>query len=108
MTVLPTPFRSGIGPSGSAGSGRGSSSFGLRARAGTAVTAVVAAIVGAFHFCVVTMLAVAISLTNLTVVALAATTIWACKTTGCLTFTKLTVQAADPSPFVQPLMNVAF
>lgn len=70
--------------------------------------AVVAAIVGAFHFCVVTMLAVAMSLTDLTAVAVDPTTIWARKTTGCFTFTKLTVQAADPSPFVQPLMNVAF
>jgi hypothetical protein len=68
MTVLPTPFRSGIGPSGSAGSGMGSGSFGLRARVGIEVTAVVAATVGAFHFCAVTMLAVAVSLTDLTTV----------------------------------------
>jgi len=106
ISVLPTPFRSGIGPSGSAGSGRGLSSGGLRDRA--QVTGVVSATVGAFQFCVVAMLAVAVSLTDLTEVALDASAIWARRTTGRFTETELTVQAAVPSPLVQPLMNVAF
>jgi hypothetical protein len=108
MSVLPTPFRSGIGPSGSAGSGRGYCNFGLRDRAEAEVTAVVAATVGAFHFCVVTMLAVAVSLTDLMEVALDATAICACRTTGRFTETVLTVQAAVPSPLAQPLVKVAF
>jgi hypothetical protein len=108
MSVLPTPFRSGIGPSGSAGSGRGYCNFGLRDRAEAEVTAVVAATVGAFHFCVVTMLAVAVSLTDLIEVALDATAICACRTTGRFTETVLTVQAAVPSPLAQPLVKVAF
>ena len=108
ISVLPTPFRSGIGPSGSAGSGKGLSGGGLRECAEVAVTVVVSATVGAFQFCVVAMLAVAVSLTNLTEVALDATAIWACRTTGRLTETELTVHAAVPSPLVQPLVNVAF
>ena len=108
MYVLPTPFRSGIGPSGSSGSGRGLSGGGLRECAEVEVTAVVWAAVGAFQFCVMAMLAVAVSLTNLTAVALDATAIWACRTTGRLTETELTVHAAVPSPLVQPLVNVAF
>jgi hypothetical protein len=106
MSVLPTPFRSGIGPSGSAGSGRGYCNSGVCDRA--EVTAVVVATVGAFHFCVVTMLTVAVSLTDLIEVALDATAIWACRTTGRFTETVLTVQAAVPSPLVQPLVKVAF
>src|SRR5579864_1188923 len=85
MSVLPTPFRSGIGPSGKAGSGSGYCNFGLRDRAEAEVTAVIAATVGAFHFCVVTMVAVAVSLSDLIEVALDATVIWACRTTGCFT-----------------------
>jgi hypothetical protein len=108
ITVLPTPFRSGIGPSGSAGSGRGLSTGGLRERVVGEATAVVSATVGAFQFCVVAMLAVATSFTDLTAVALDATAIWARRTAGCLTETELTVHAAVPSPLVQPLVNVAF
>jgi hypothetical protein len=106
ISVLPTPFRSGIGPSGNSGSGRGYCNSGVCDRA--EVTAVVVATVGAFHFCVVTMLAVAVSLTDLIEVALDATAIWACRTTGRFTETVLTVQAAVPSPLVQPLVKVAF
>jgi hypothetical protein len=106
MSVLPTPFRSGIGPSGNSGSGRGLSSGALCDRA--EVTAVVSATVGAFHFCVVTMLAVAVSQTDLTEVALDATATWACRMTGRFAETVLTVQAAVSSPLVQPWVNVAF
>lgn len=109
ITVLPTPFRSGIGPSGIAGSGRGLSGGGrLCDRAAMEVTAVVSATVGAFQLCAVAMLAVAVSWTDLTAVARDATGIWACRTTGCFTETELTVHAAVPSPLVQPLVNVAF
>jgi hypothetical protein len=108
ITVLPTPFRSGIGPSGSAGSGRGLSTGGLRDRVVVEVTAVVSATEGAFQFCEVAMLAVATSLTDLTEIALDAIVIWARRTAGCFTETELTVHPAVPSPLVQPLVNVAF
>jgi hypothetical protein len=106
VSVLPTPFRSGMGPSGSANSGGGPGSDGLGDDA--EVTAVISATAGAFHSCVVTMLAVAVSFTDLTEVALDATEIWACRTTAALTCTVLMVQAGVPSPLVQPLVNVAF
>jgi hypothetical protein len=108
ISVLPTPFRSGIGPSGSAGSGSGLSSGGLRDRAEVEVTAVISATVGAFQFWTVAMLAVAVSLTDLTRVALDATAIWACKTTGRFAETELTEHWAVPSPLAQPFVNVAF
>ena len=107
-SVLPTPFRSGIGPSGSAGSGRGLNGGLVCDRAEIVVTTVVSATVGAFQFCVVAVLAVAVSLTDVIEIALDATAICACRTTGCFTETELTVHAAVPSPFGQPLVNVAF
>ncbi len=91
-SVLPTPFRSGIGPSGSAGSGSGLGSGGLRDRAEVEVTAVVSATVGAFQFCTVAMLARGRQLDRAsTRVALDATAIWACRTTGRFAETELTV-----------------
>jgi hypothetical protein len=106
MSVLATPFRFGMGPSGrmSGGGMPTSDGFGDDAE----VTAVVSVTVGAFHFWVVTMLATAVSFTDVTEVALAATAIWACRTTGFLAKTEPMVHDAVPSPFVQPLVNVGF
>jgi hypothetical protein len=73
-----------------------------------AVTAVVSAAAGGVHFCVVTTLAVAVSFTELTEVAVAATAIWACRLAGCFAVTELMLHAAVPSPLAQPLVNVGF
>jgi hypothetical protein len=112
MSWLETPLRFGIGPSGSAPSGTtpaGDELAGdLAGEAEAAVTATVSAADGGVHFSVVTMLAVAVSFTEVTEVALAATGICALSEVGCLTDTELTVQLAVPAPLVQPLMNVGF
>ena len=73
-----------------------------------AVTAVVSAAAGGVHFCVVTTLAVAVSFTELTEVAFAATAIWACRLAGCFAVTELMLHEAVPSPLAQPLVNVGF
>ena len=80
MTVLATPFRFGMGPSGRMRGGGVpiSDGFGDDAE----VTAVVSVTVGAFHFWLVTILPTAVSLTDVTEVAFDATAIWACRTTG--------------------------
>ena len=78
MSELETPLRSGMGPSGSAASGEGvaedlaGEGDGDDA-ADAEVTVTVAADEGAVHFTVVTTLAVAVSFTELTEVALDAT-----------------------------------
>ena len=97
-----------MGPSGSAGSDGGLSGGGLRDRTEAELTPVVSATLGAFQFCAVAMLAVAVTLTDVTKAALDATAIWACRTTGCATETELTVHADVPSPLAQPSVNVAF
>ena len=82
MSELETPLRSGMGPSGSAASGEGvaedlaGEGDGDDA-ADAEVTVTVAADEGAVHFTVVTTLAVAVSFTELTEVALDATGTWA-------------------------------
>ena len=106
MSVLATPFRFGMGPSGSASSGKGLASDDVGDDA--EVTAVASDALGGFHFCVVTMVATAVSFTDLTEVALDATAMWACAITGLLTETELIVHDAVPSPLVQPLVNVGF
>ena len=63
---------------------------------------------GGSHLTQVTMLAVAVSFTEVTDVALDATGICASRSAGCLSDTELTVQAAAPSPLAQPLVNVGF
>ena len=54
------------------------------------------------------MLAVAVSFTDVTALALDETAIRACMTTGCFTETELTVHEALPSPLVHPLVKVGF
>ena len=105
-------MRSGIGPSGSAPPGTtpgGDELAGdVAGEAGAAVTATVSAADGGVHLSVVTMLAVAVSFTEVTEVALAATGICALSETGCLSDTELTVQLAVPAPLAQPLTNLGF
>ena len=80
----------------------------LAGEADAVVTATVSAADGGVHFSVVTMLAVAVSFTEVTEVALAATGTCALRVTGCLSDTELTVQLAVPSPLAQPLVKVGF
>ena len=54
------------------------------------------------------MLAVAVSVTELTELAPDATGIWASRLTVCLSDTEPTVQVAVLSPLAQPLVNVGF
>jgi hypothetical protein len=72
------------------------------------VTVTVSAADGGVHFSVVTMLAVAVSFTEVTEVALAATGICALSEAGCWSDTELTVQLAVPAPLAQPLVNLGF
>jgi hypothetical protein len=114
MSELETPLRSGRGPSGSAAScdglaedlaGEGDADDDA---ADAEVTATVAAADGAVHFTVVTTLAVAVSVTELTEVALDATGIWAGRSTGCLSDTVLRAHVAVAFPLAQPLVNAGF
>jgi len=106
MSELDSPLSAGTEPSGSGISGDAPVD-GLAADA-AAVTATVSSAAGGVHFAEVTMLAAAVSVTEPTVLAPDATGIWACRLTGCLSDTKLTVQSAVLSPLAQPLVNVGF
>jgi hypothetical protein len=122
ICVLATPFRAGIGPSGRtaicvASGGAwvetvaffalfATSFFVLVAEA--AVTAVVSAAAGGVQFAVVVTLAVAVSFTELTEVAVDAIAIWACRVAGCFVVTEVMLHEAVPSPLAQPLVNVGF
>ena len=109
MSELETPLSSGMGPSGSVVSGEEPPADDLAGEAdAAAVTATVSLADGGVHFTEVTMLAVAVSFTEVTDVALDATGICASRSAGCLSDTELTVQAAVPSPLAQPLVNVGF
>jgi hypothetical protein len=109
--MLAAPFRAGMGPSGSTSTcvafGEALAGF-FAAVAAAAVTVVVSAAAGGVHFAVVTTLAVAVSFTELTEVALDATAIWACRLAGCFVVTELMRHEAVPSPLAQPLVNVGF
>jgi hypothetical protein len=72
------------------------------------VTAVVPAAAGGVHVAVLVMLAVAVSFTDVTDVALDATAICALRFTGLDVVTEATVHEAVPSPLVQPLVNSGF
>ncbi len=113
MRELVTPLRSGMGPSGSAASGDGlaedlAGEGDADDAADAEVTATVAAAEGAVHFTVVTTLAVAVSVTELTEVALDATGIWAWRSTGCWSDTAARAHAAVAFPLAQPLVNFGF
>jgi hypothetical protein len=115
MTKLAWPLRAGMGPSGStARLGVAGEAFAfafalaLADFAGVpAVTAVVIAAAGGVHVAVVTTLAVAVSFTEVTEVAVDATAIWAFRLVGCVV-TELTPHTAVPLPEAQPLLNVGF
>src|SRR4029077_771935 len=79
----------------------------LLGEAEAAVTVTVSAADGGVHLPVVVRRAVAVSFTEVTLVALAATGICAVSEAGCLSDTELTVQVAVPSPLAQPAAKVA-
>jgi hypothetical protein len=118
MSKLASPLRAGMGPSGS------TARFGVAGEAfaftfalalaladfagAAAVTAVVMAAAGGVHVAVVTTLAVAVSFTEVTEVAVDATAIWAFRLVGWAVVTDLTPHTAVPLPEPQPLLNVGF
>jgi hypothetical protein len=107
MSELDSPFRLGSGPTGSALCvGTPVADFVGEGDADTEVTVTVEAAEGAVQVAVVTMLAVAVSFTEL--VALDETGIWASRSTALASVTELTVQVAVLSPVVQPLVKVGF
>jgi len=112
MSELETLLSSGSGPSGSVVPGITPAAVGgeelagdLDAEADGAVTATVTAADGGVHFADVTMLAVAVSCTE---VASDPTGSCACRLTGDLADTVPTGHAAVPSPLAQPLVNAGF
>jgi hypothetical protein len=107
MSECETLLRFGMGPSGSGVSGEGLAGD-LGGAAGTAVMATVSAADGGVHFTEVTMLAVAVSFTEVIEVTPDATGICACRVAGCLSDTELTVQVAVPSPLAQPVVKAGF
>ena len=72
------------------------------------MTAVVPAAAGSVHLTVLATLAVAVSFTDVTDVALDATAICALRVTALAVVTEATVHEAVPSPLVQPLVNSGF
>jgi hypothetical protein len=105
MSELDSPFRLGRGPTGSALCD-GTLVADLAGEGDAVVTVTVEAAEGAVQVAVVTMLAVAVSFTEL--VALDGTGIWASRSTALASVTELTVQVAVLSPVVQPLVKVGF
>jgi hypothetical protein len=111
MRELEALLRSGMGPSGSVVPGvtAGEELAGLAGDvvgdADGAVTATVTAADGGVHFAEVTMLAVAVSRTE---VAPDPAGICACRLAGDLSETEPREHAAVPSPLAQPLVNAAF
>jgi hypothetical protein len=109
MSELDSPFRLGRGPTGSAlCDGALVADLAGEGDADAEVTVTVDAAEGAVQVAVVTMLAVAVSFTELTEVALDETGIWASRSTAFWSVTELTVQVAVLSPVVQPLVKVGF
>jgi hypothetical protein len=105
MSELDSPFRLGRGPTGSAlRDGVVVADFVGEGDADADVTVTVEAA----EVAVVTMLAVAVSFTELTEVALDETGTCAPRSTAFWSVTELTVQVAVFSPLAQPLVNVGF
>jgi hypothetical protein len=115
MSWLATLFRLAMEPSGSGlrlstptGASAVESVAEAEAEAEAEVTAVVSAAAGGVHLDVVVTLAVAVSVTELTDVALDATAILASRLAGCLAVTELILHEAVPSALAQPLLNSGF
>jgi hypothetical protein len=108
MSMLASPLRAGMGPSGSTARFGAACEVLADLAGATAVTAVVSAAAGGVHVVVVTTLAVAVSFTEVTEVAFDATAIWAFRLAGWFVVTELTLHEAVPSPLAQPLLNVGF
>lgn len=109
MSLFETPLRFGIGPSGRGVCGAAAGDdLAREADAAAAVTATVSAADGGSHLTQVTMLAVAVSFTEVTEVAVDATAIWALRLVGWAVVTELTPHTAVPLPEAQPLLNVGF
>jgi hypothetical protein len=103
MSELETLFRFGTGPSGSVAPGAAGVLAGGALLGGAApVTATVSAADGGAHLAVVVTLAVAVSVTEVTELAPAATGICACKVSGCLSDTVAAGHLAVPLPLAQP------
>jgi hypothetical protein len=109
MSVLDSPFKTGMGPSGSTAMGvaLGEALADAFVDAETAVTAVVSAAAGGFHPVLVT-LAVAVSVTELTAVAFDATAICAVRLAGWVVVTELMLHEMLPLPLAQPPLNTGF
>jgi len=107
MSWLEMLLRFGTGPSGSVVPGEGLADE-LAGEADAEVTETVSAADGGVHFAEVTTLAVAVSFTEVTEVALDANAISACSVAGCLSDTELTAQVAAPLPFAQPVVMAGF
>jgi hypothetical protein len=110
MSRLASAFRFGISPGGS---GKVDTLGEAVAdeddlAAAAEVTAVVPAAAGGVHLAVLVTLAVAVSFTDVTDVALDATAICALRFTGLVVVTEATVHEAVLSPLVQPLVNSGF
>jgi hypothetical protein len=115
MSMLASSFSAGTGPSGSTSwcvTPAEDVVFAAlpeaEAEAAAEVTAVVSAAAGGVHFAVVTMLAAAVSVTDLTEVAFDPTAICASRLVDCLVVTEPTLHVAVPSPLAQPLVNSGF
>src|SRR5580692_8906500 len=108
MNMLAWPFSAGMGPSGSTAMCSAALGEALAELlfAAAAATAVVSAAAGGVHFVVVTTLAVAVSLTELTEVAFDATAICAFRLAA-FVVTELRLHEAVPS-LAHPLLNVGF
>jgi hypothetical protein len=108
MSELEAPFRFGSGPSGTVMAVGAPPEDLLPGDPGAAVTVTASCATGGVIVAVVTMLAVAVSVTEPTEVALAATGIWASRVTALVSDTAPTAQVALLSPAAQPLVNVGF
>jgi hypothetical protein len=100
-----------MGPSGSTAGcvepGEALADVCVDAEAEAAVTAVVSAAAGGFHP-VLVILAVAVSVTELTEVASDATAICAVRLAGCFVVTEPMLHEMAPLPLAQPLLNAGF
>lgn len=108
MSELEAPFRFGSGPSGTVMAVGAPPEDLLLGDDAAPVTVTASCAAGGVIIAVVTMLAVAVSVTEPTEVALAATGTLASRVTALVSDTAPTAQVALLSPAAQPLVNVGF